>query len=310
MAIVGATATGKTSLGVEIARRFNGEIVNADSRLFYRGMDIGTAKPNASERRGVKHHLIDILEPHKGYSLSDFLRAANRVIADIHQCGKVPVLVGGSGQYVWGLLEGWEVPEIPPNSALRQELERELEEGGIERLQTRLRKTGAANVDKVEILNPRRLVRAIERATATGDAMGGAGKSAVPPYDALVIGLNAPREVLHARVADRVDEMLAAGWLDEVRILIDAGVGASMPSMSAIGYRQLADFLGGNRSWEATRDEIIIGNNRLIGAQHNWFKPRDSRISWIDITDPNYLDAVTEMVGEWLHRPADASVTG
>ena len=310
MAIVGATATGKTSLGVEIARRFNGEIVNADSRLFYRGMDIGTAKPDVSERRGVNHHLVDILEPHEGYSLSDFLRAANRVIAVIHECEKVPVLVGGSGQYVWGLLEGWEVPEIPPNPALRQELERELAEGGIERLQSRLRTTGAANIDKVEILNPRRLVRAIERAVATGDAMGGAGKRAIPPYEALVIGLKAPRDVLHARVADRVDRMLGAGWLKEVQELLDVGIEPGMPSMSAIGYRQLADFLGGNRSWEATRDEIIIGNNRLIGAQHNWFKPRDSRISWIDITDPNYLEAVAVMVDEWLRRPTDASFTG
>ena len=310
MAIVGATATGKTSLGVEIARRFKGEVVNADSRLFYRGMDIGTAKPDASERRGVDHHLIDILEPHEGYSLSDFLCAANRVTADIHECGNVPVLVGGSGQYVWGLLEGWEVPEIPPNPALRQELERELEADGIERLQSRLRTTRAANIDKVEILNPRRLVRAIERAVATGDAMGGAGKMEIPPYEAMVIGLNAPREVLHARVADRVDRMLAAGWLKEVQKLLDSGVDPAMPSMSAIGYRQLADFLGGNRSWEATRDEIIIGNNRLIGAQHNWFKPRDPRISWFDITDPNYGHAASVMVGEWLCRRTDASVTG
>ena len=156
-----------------MATRFNGEVVNADSRLFYRGMDIGTAKPDASERGGVRHHLIDILEPQEGYSLSDFLRAANRVIAEIQERRRVPVVVGGSGQYIWGLLEGWEVPEIPPNPTLRQELERELEEHGIERLQSRLRETGAANIDKVEILNPRRLVRAIERAVATGDAMGG-----------------------------------------------------------------------------------------------------------------------------------------
>ncbi len=273
-------------------------------------MDIGTAKPTASERRGVNHHLVDILEPHEGYSLSDFLRAANRVIADIHQCRKVPVLVGGSGQYVWGLLEGWEVPEIPPNPALRQELGRELAEGGIEKLQSRLRTTGAVNIDKVEILNPRRLVRAIERAVATGDAMGGASKMAIPPYEALVIGLKAPRDVLHARVADRVDRMLTAGWLKEVQKLLDSGVDPAMPSMSAIGYLQLADFLGGNRSWEATHEAILIGNNRLIGAQHNWFKPRDSRISWIDITDPNYLDAVSETVDEWLHRRADVSGTG
>ena len=293
-----------------MATRFNGEVVNADSRLFYRGMDIGTAKPDASERGGVRHHLIDILEPQEGYSLSDFLRAANRVIAEIQERRRVPVVVGGSGQYIWGLLEGWEVPEIPPNPTLRQELERELEEHGIERLQSRLRETRAANIDKVEILNPRRLVRAIERAVATGDAMGGAGKSAVPPYDALVIGLNAPREVLHARVADRVDRMLAAGWLKEVQMLIDAGVERGMPSLSAIGYRQLVDFMAGNSSWEATREEILIGNHRLIGAQHNWFKPRDTRINWYDITELEYGKAACEMVGRWLCQGAEESVTG
>ena len=293
-----------------MATRFNGEVVNADSRLFYRGMDIGTAKPDASERGGVRHHLIDILEPQEGYSLSDFLRAANRVIAEIQERRRVPVVVGGSGQYIWGLLEGWEVPEIPPNPTLRQELERELEEHGIERLQSRLRETRAANIDKVEILNPRRLVRAIERAVATGDAMGGAGKSAVPPYDALVIGLNAPREVLHARVEDRVDRMLAAGWLKEVQMLVDAGVEHEMPSMSAIGYRQLVDFMAGNCSWEATREEILIGNHRLIGAQHNWFKPRDTRINWYDITEPEYVQAACETVGRWLRQGAEESVTG
>ena len=293
-----------------MATRFNGEVVNADSRLFYRGMDIGTAKPDASERGGVRHHLIDILEPQEGYSLSDFLRAANRVIAEIQERRRVPVVVGGSGQYIWGLLEGWEVPEIPPNPTLRQELERELEEHGIERLQSRLRETRAANIDKVEILNSRRLVRAIERAVATGDAMGGAGKSAVPPYDALVIGLNAPREVLHARVADRVDRMLAAGWLKEVQMLIDAGVERGMASLSAIGYRQLVDFLAGNSSWEATREEILIGNHRLIGAQHNWFKPRDTRINWFDITELEYGKAACEMVGRWLRQGAEESVTG
>ena len=293
-----------------MATRFNGEVVNADSRLFYRGMDIGTAKPDASERGGVRHHLIDILEPQEGYSLSDFLRAANRVIAEIQERRRVPVVVGGSGQYIWGLLEGWEVPEIPPNLALRQELEMELEEGGIERLQSRLRETGAANIDKVEILNPRRLVRAIERAVATGDAMGGAGKSAVPPYDALVIGLKAPRDLLHVRVANRVDRMLAAGWLKEVQMLVDAGVERGMPSLSAIGYRQLVDFLAGSGSWEATREEILIGNHRLIGAQHNWFKPRDTRINWYDITELEYGKAACEMVGRWLCQGAEESVTG
>ncbi len=308
--MVGATATGKTSLGIDLALRFDGEIVNADSRLFYRGMDIGTAKPSKDEQRGVEHHLIDILDPRSAYSLSDFLREARNAISDIESRGRLPIVVGGSGQYIWGLLEGWEVPEIPPNVELRQELERQFREEGIEALQRRLKASGARNTDKVEILNPRRLIRAVERAVATGDAMGGASKSDDPPYDTLVIGLTAPREHLHVRVEKRVDEMFAAGWRDEVVQLIDRGVTPNLPSMSAIGYRQLTDYVGGSITWEEMRDQVLIGNHRLIGAQNNWFKARDERIMWVDITDGDPVKQVAELVNEWLYEPSVSQVAG
>ena len=300
IAVVGATSTGKTSLGIELATHFSGEVVNADSRLFYRGMDVGTAKPSPIERRGVPHHLIDILDPHASYSLSDFLQAAKKAIADIDMRGKISVVVGGSGQYVWGLLEGWQVPKIPPDPALREELEYQLKTEGIEPLQDRLRETDARGIDQIESLNPRRLIRAIERAIATGDAMGGASKSAKPPYDALVIGLTASREVLHARVEDRVDQMLNTGWLEEIRELRRNGISREMSSMSAIGYRQLLDFIENRESWDTVREAIFIGNRRLIGAQNNWFKPSDERISWFNITDDDFVGDVTRTVGHWL----------
>ena len=300
IAVVGATGTGKTSLGVELATRFRGEVVNADSRLFYRGMDIGTAKPTDAERRGVEHHLIDVLDPQDGFSLNEFLGRAKQAISDIRHRDKLPVLVGGSGQYVWGLLEGWQVPEIPPDPGFRAELESQLDEEGIESLQRRLLSIGASNVEQVEIMNPRRLIRAIERAEATGDAMGGASKADVAPYDALVIGLNAEREILQERVAARVDEMFAAGWKEEVKALMDAGADCQMPSMSAIGYRQMMDLVEGHKTWETVREEILIGNHRLIGAQHNWFKPRDARINWLDITEQDYVESAVEIVDVWL----------
>ncbi len=308
VSVIGATATGKTSLGIELARRFNGEVVNADSRLFYRGMDIGTAKPTKAERQGVAHHLIDILNPHQSYSLSEFLKNAVDAISNITGRGKLPIVVGGTGQYIWGLLEGWEVPNIPPNPALREELETQLKDQGVEALQTRLYATGARAVEKVEILNPRRLIRAIERAVATGDAMGGASKSAEPPYDAMVIGLNAPRELLHVRVEKRVDQMLVAGWRDEVEKLVREGVTRNLPSMSAIGYRELIDHVEGRMDWPAIRDEILIGNHRLIGAQNNWFKTRDERISWIGIADGDYADKAIELVGEWLSKRGESCI--
>ncbi len=302
IAVIGATCTGKTSLGIDLAKQFNGEVVNADSRLFYCGMDVGTAKPSQSERHGVPHHLIDILDPRDSYSLSDFLQIAKKAIADIDIRGKISVVVGGSGQYIWGLLEGWQVPKIPPDPALRKELENQLETEGIASLQDRLRQTGARGIDRVETLNPRRLVRAIERAIATGDAMGGASKSAKPPHDALVIGLAAPREVLHMRVEHRVDQMLKNGWLDEVRELRLTGVDRDMPSMSAIGYRQLFDFDENRENWDTVRDAILIGNRRLIGAQNNWFKASDERISWFDITADDFAADVMRNVSLWLRN--------
>ena len=307
--VIGATATGKTSLGIDLAKRFDAEVVNADSRLFYRGMDIGTAKPTMTERRGVFHHLIDILEPHQDYSLSDFLSDARESISDIARHGKLPIVVGGTGQYIWGLLEGWEVPKIPPNPALRDELETQLRDEGLESLHKRLVATGARGVDKVEILNPRRLIRAIERAVATGDAMGGAGKSSEPPYDALVIGLNAPRELIHARVEERVDRMFASGWRKEIEHLMETGVTREMRSMSAIGYRQLIDHINGELDWSAMHEEILIGNHRLIGAQNNWFKMRDERISWIDISDGEFVKKAISCVDDWLSTRGDTCAT-
>ena len=300
VSVIGATATGKTSLGIEIAQRFNGEIVNADSRLFYRGMDIGTAKPDEAERLGITHHLVDILDPRQTYSLSEFLKDAGDAILKISGRGKLPILVGGSGQYIWGLLEGWEVPNIPPNPALREELEIQLRNEGLKALQARLYATGARSVEKVEILNPRRLIRAIERAVVTGDAMGGSSKSAEPPYDALVIGLSAPRDLLHARVERRVDGMFVAGWREEVERLMERGVNRDMPSMSAIGYRQLIDHIEGRTDEAKTRAEILIGTHRLIGAQNNWFKAGDERISWLQITDVDHVDKAIELVSNWL----------
>ena len=307
VAVIGATATGKTKLGVDLALRFNGEVVNADSRLFYRGMDVGTAKPRARERRGIAHHLIDTLDPVDNYSLSGFLEAANDAVANIHRRGKLPIIVGGTGQYIWGLLEGWEVPKIPPDVALRDELECVLKSEGIEALQNRLLATGASGIERVEIQNPRRLIRAIERALATGDAMGGAGKSPEPPFDATIVGLTAPREDLHARVAERVDLMLAEGWLEEVRTLRKSGVDRDMPSMSAIGYRQFFDYIDSLETWDSLRDAILIGNHRLIGAQNNWFKVSDERIGWFDITCDHFEESVFDSVGQWL-RKSDATV--
>ncbi len=308
--VIGATATGKTSLAIELAHLFDGEIVNADSRLFYRGMDIGTAKPTESERQGIRHHLIDILHPADSYSLSDFLQHANAAIEAIDARGKIPIIVGGSGQYIWGLLEGWIVPKIAPNPTLRAALELQLSEHGLEALQHRLRETGAINIDRVEMLNARRVIRAIERAVATGDALGGAGRSVSPPYDTIIIGLTAPREILHQRVESRLKDMMASGWRDEVKALMNAGVSRDTASMSAIGYRQMIDYIEGRTTEAEMYQDTQIGNHRLIGAQHNWFKPRDERITWFDVTHEDFTAAVTSAVRRWLQDRESTTQSG
>ncbi len=302
LALVGPTAVGKTSLSIRLAQTFGGEIVNADSRLVYRGMNIGTAKPSSEELELVPHHIIDILNPDRRFSLSRYLHLSRASIAEISERGALPILVGGSGQYVWGLLEGWQVPEIPPNDGLRRELERELETKGIGVLQRMLRSLDPIGAERVEMLNPRRVIRAIERAQATGDATGGATKAELLLYDALTIGLTAPRKVLRKRVAERLERMISEGWMSEVEDLLSSGIDVSGSAMSAIGYRQVAKHLRGELDLDGMREEIVIATNRLIGAQRNWFKPNDGRITWIDVTTADTDEIAQSKVAEWLSR--------
>ena len=299
VAIVGPTATGKSGLSIRLAREHQGEVINTDSRLVYRGMDIGTAKPTAEEMAGIRHHMIDLVPATLSYNLADYLRLARATVRDVTGRGKLPMLVGGSGQYVWALLEGWNVPEIPVDAQLRAELERMLAERGLAFLQERLLRLDADAASKVDMQNPRRVVRAIERAIATGDAMAGASKADSPPYDALILGLTAPREVLKSRIDSRIDAMHAAGWLDEVRSLAALGINTQSQSMYSIGYREMLAYLNGEIGLDDAKDAIIKATMRLVDAQENWFKKSDARINWFDITSPSYIQDATFAFNEW-----------
>ena len=301
LAVIGPTATGKTSLSVSLARQCHGEIVNTDSRLVYRGMDIGTAKPSAEEMAGVPHHMLNLVPPTQSYNLAAYLRVARTTIRDIAAKGALPILVGGSGQYVWALLEGWNVPEIPIDTHLRAELEQTLAERGLAFLQNRLLRLDHTAESKVDLQNPRRVVRAIERAIATGDATAGASKAGHPPYDALILGLTAPRDTLKSRIVNRIDAMLAAGWLDEVRSLATLGIDSQTQSMYSIGYREMLGYINGEISLVDAKDAIIKATMRLVDAQENWFKQSDSRIKWFDITVPSYVQDATNAFIEWQH---------
>ena len=297
--VAGPTSSGKTEAAICIAQEFGGEVINSDSRLFYRGMDIGTAKPSPEQLAAVPHHLIGFLDPQEPFSVADFLEKAPRLIAEVSARGRLPVVAGGTGQYVWGLLEGWDVTRTPPDLALRAELEAQMEREGVEALFRRLQQADPAAAAVTDRRNHRRIIRAIERAAA--GAVGPARTSNGPGYDALILGLKVERAELHRRIAARVDAMIAAGWLDETRSLLEQGLTPETPAMSAIGYREMAAHIRGELSLEEARERTIRATNRLVRHQNNWFKPGDERITWVDVTDGE-LDRVLAPVGEWLRE--------
>ena len=285
--MVGATATGKTTMGVELALALDGEIVNGDSRLFYRGMNVATAKPTPKETKGVPHHLVDFLDPDDEYSLASYVKQARTLIDEISARGKLPILVGGTGQYIWALIEGWEVPEIEPDGKLRAELELRLENHGVEPLADELTKIAPEVAASTDLLNPRRVIRAIERVRSnpSGDTTNNRRRAKEEPFNAHIIGLTIERSILHRRVLDRLDNMLANGWVAEIELLLEAGYSADNRALSGIGYRQMIPHLAGEYDLEEAVRVTAVATNRLIRHQNNWFKQDDPRINWVDMTD-------------------------
>jgi tRNA dimethylallyltransferase len=296
VAVVGPTAAGKSAVAVEIALAFGGEVVNADSRLFCRGFDIGTAKPTPAERKGVPHHLIDILAPGESLGLRGYLDRANEAIEAIAGRDRVPLVVGGAGQYVWGLLEGWRVARVPPDPDFRAGLEREAAERGFEAVASRLRDVDPEAAARIDPRNIRRVIRALEVARGRGGRPAGPGKSEEPPYDSYVIGLTMPRPDLYRRVDERIDRMIDSGWLDEVRGLFDAGVPLEAPCMRSIGYSDMGMVAAGQMLLEEAVKRAKHDTRRLVRHQYNWFRLGDPRIHWFSsdrgATPARAIDAV------------------
>jgi tRNA dimethylallyltransferase len=277
IAVVGATATGKTALGIELARRLAGEIVGADSRQVYRRMDIGTAKPTPEERAAATHHLIDVVDPDEPFSLGMWLDLARAALDDIWARGEQPVLVGGTGQYVWALLEGWRVPRVPPHRELRDELESRPPED----LLAELRRVDPEAESYIDPRNVRRVIRALEVQVATGKPFSYWRIKEPPEFESVIIGLSLPREDLYRCIDARVDAMFADGFVDEVRRLLDMGFTRELPSMSGIGYKEIAGHLDGERDLASTISGTKTGTHRLARHQHAWFKQTDERIYWV-----------------------------
>ncbi len=286
VAIVGPTGVGKTALAVELAQRFPVEVVSVDSRQVYRGMDIGTGKATPEERTAVRHHLVDIVEPTDDFSLALFLDMTHAAIADIAARGKLPLLVGGTGQYLWALLEEWRVPAVPPDPAFRAELEAMLREQGREALAQRLAEADPKAMAIVDTQNPRRVIRALEVQRATGVPFSQLRARGDGRYDALVIGLTMPREILYRRIDARVDAMLAAGWVEEVRRLLGQGITREHSCMASTGYRELATYLAGQVTLEKVTWNIKTATHRFARRQYAWFRLKDLRIRWLDASEP------------------------
>lgn len=281
--IVGPTAVGKTEISLRLAERLNGEIVSADSRLFYRGMDIGTAKPTAAEQERVPHHLIDVANANETWSLPLFQAAARQAIINIHARGRLPFLVGGTGQYIRAVIEDWQPPVQQPDFSLRTALEHWAEAIGPKELHARLAVIDPASAARIEPNNLRRTVRALEVIFLTGRLFSEQRKKAgSSPYALLQIGLIRPRPELYARVDARIEAMLAAGLVAEVRSLMERGYGPENPTMSAIGYREICAYLQG----QMTLDEAVMQMKRLtrifVRRQANWFNRNDPAIHWFE----------------------------
>lgn len=298
LVVLGPTAVGKTDLSLRLAIKLGGEIISADSRLFYRGMDIGTAKPTSAEQATVRHHLLDICEPDQTVTLGQYQRLAYATVEEILGLGHLPILVGGTGQYIMAVIEGWGIPEVPPQPALRNQLALL----GEHELSHWLRTLDAEAAEKIDPRNIRRVVRALEVILVTGIPITVLQHKSPPEYDVRIIGLNRNRESLYLRIDQRVEKMMVDGLLDEVIALKDAGYGRSLPSMSGLGYRQIMAFLDGELSLDEAVERTKFETHRFARQQNTWFRQDDPRIHWFDLEINGADEAALKFGHEWLAR--------
>jgi tRNA dimethylallyltransferase len=295
IAVVGATAAGKSDLAVELALRLGGEAVNADSMQLYRGMDIGTAKLTPAEMRGVPHHLLDVWDVTETASVAEYQRLSADAIAGIRARGRVPVLVGGSGLYVRAALDRMEFPGTDPS--VRARLEAELERDGSAALHARLRERDPAAAEAILPSNGRRIVRALEVIEISGRPFTATLPEHAYRYGSVVqVGLSVPRERLDERIALRVERMWDAGLVDEVRALEKRGLRDGLTAGRALGYAQVLRFLAGEWTEERAKEETVRTTRRFARRQESWFR-RDPRVHWLPHDAPDLLERALGLVG-------------
>lgn len=287
--LLGPTGVGKTALSLELCERFRGEVVSADSRQIYRGMDIGTAKATAAEVTRVPHHLIDISAPDEPFSLADYQRLAYQTIDAIHARNHVPFLVGGTALYLRAVVEGLRIPEVAPNLPLRQKLEQFLAEKGRDALFQWLQEIDPATAAVIDGKNPRRVLRALEIFLSTGQSKVALEGTNPPPYHILQIGLDRPRDQLYQRTDQRIEQMMTQGLLDEVKQLLAAGYDPALPAMTSLGYRELVDYLAGRLTLEAALEKFCTETHRYVRHQYTWFRKMDN-IIWFDMDETAHVE--------------------
>ncbi len=301
--LLGPTGVGKTALAVELARRLGGEIVSADSRQVYRRMDIGTAKPTPAQRAAVPHHLLDVVEPDVGFSLAEFCEQARAALDEILARGRRPLLVGGTGQYLAAVLEGWRVPRVPPQAAFRAQLEEEARVLGVAALYRRLQERDPQAAARILPGNLRRIIRALEVGEFGGAPFSRQRRREQPPYDFLVLGLTMERPALYARVDARAEEMVRRGLVEEVRGLLAAGYGWDLPAMSGLGYLQFRPYLEGQQSLQEAVARLKFDTHAFIRHQYTWFR-RLPVERWLDAESEVETGDVVAWVDEWMGRQA------
>lgn len=296
--LVGPTAVGKTELAIRLAERVNGEIVSADSRLLYRGMDIGTAKPPQAEMARVPHHLIDLANPDEIWSLAVYQKSILATIKEIHNRDGLPIVAGGTGQYIRALMEGWVIPSMKPHPQLREVLESWGHEIGAEKLHQKLSLIDPEAAKKIDANNLRRIVRALEVIFGTGELFS-IQKEKIPfDLDFKMVGLSRPREELYARVDERIEKMFDDGFVDEVQHLLNMGYSKGLPTLSAIGYREVIQFLDGEITLEESKVMMKRKTREFIRRQANWFKPSDPNIEWFEMT-PDPFEKIIRSIHLW-----------
>ena len=299
IAIIGPTAIGKSSLAVKLALKYNGEIINADSRQIYRYMNIGTAKPSTAELQSIQHHLIDIISPDEPFSLSLYQNQCISKIKEINGRGHIPFLVGGSGLYIWSILENWNIPEIPPDNEYRLKMEERAREEGYKKLYEELQRLDPQASLKIMPTNVRRVIRALEIYHTSGKKASSLQKKNNPDFSFLIIGLTTNRKDLYKIIDNRVDRMIDMGLLDEVKTLLKKGYDANLPSMSGIGYKQICLYLDNHISLDTAISQIKTDTHRFARKQYAWFHLNDSRINWFDV-EADIKDNIDKLITNFI----------